>query len=222
MEANYKHYSMNGKLFMVKINPKQLWELSRLVSESFDTPNLINWGIKNLGKGYTLNTFKTDKGDEVVQLFNSHECLTFVGGSSGDKKEWRGNFNAFKWGNIFSRRDNLVCGLIHCGFYNGAISILDSVHYIKRPSNIIGGYSRGAGIASVMCYLESCSGFGFGTPKAFVKKVLVNFLNIRNPLDPVVHVVPFFKTIGRVVKVKFIKNPHTGYGKHLENIEGTR
>lgn len=205
---------------MRELKPEQLWELTTMVSENFKSPMLLIWGSENLGEGYTMNVFKTSRGDEVVQFYNDSECLTFIGGSSGDRNEWMGNFNAFNWGNIFSKRRNLIGGFMHVGFYNGAISILDSAHYIDKPNKIVGGYSRGAAIASVICYLESCKGFGFGTPKAFLRKKVIDFLNIRNTLDPVVHVVPFFKTIGNVIKVKFFKNPHTGYGKHLDkNVE---
>lgn len=190
---------------MDKVNRKQLWELTTLVSEEFDYHKLILWGQNSLEFGLTLNTFKTSKGDEVVQFFNDTECFTYIGGSSGDLKEWRGNLNAFP----------LVDKLIHKGFDSGAIAILENDHYVDRPHRSFNGYSRGAGIASVLCYLEGDSGAGFGVPKAFSKKVDIDFTNYRNHLDPVVHVVPFFKTVGDVVKIKFFKNPHTGYGKHL-------
>jgi hypothetical protein len=76
------------------------------------------------------------------------------------------------------------------------------------------GHSRGGAIASVL--VSRCSGsygVGFGTPKAYRKKNhRLDFINVRNPFDPVVHLVPFFATVGEVRKVRFAKNPHTKYG----------
>ena len=105
---------------------------------------------------------------------------------------------------------------MHRGFYNGASEVYSSPKFIRRKTMIYDGHSRGGAISSVMIYRFGGRGIGYGTPKAFYKRVSINFVNVRNNLDPVVHVVPFFKTVGEVIKIKFAKNPHTKYGDNID------
>jgi hypothetical protein len=187
------------------------WTLTQLVKERIAIDPVKAFIAKHFGPDWEYNIFKTVK-DEVLQIYNEDTCYTVIGGSSADKAEWRSNFNAFP----------LVNRLIHRGFWNGANEVYTNSTFIKRGDMIYIGHSRGGAIASIMVYLFGGVGIGFGTPKAFTRKVKIRFVNVRNALDPVVHVVPFFKTVGTVVRMRFAKNPHTKYGRNIgENEEVT-
>lgn len=182
------------------------WQLTQLVKENTCSEVVDIFVKENFDKSYKFKIFKTTK-DEVLQVYNNHECLTIIGGSSGDKHEWRSNFNVGK----------LVWGRIHRGFYNGAIEVLHHDEFIKRNEMMYIGHSRGGAISSVICDIRGVKGVGFGSPKAFKHNVGdLNFVNVRNSLDPVCHVVPFFKKVGTVVKARFINKPHTDYSKFLK------
>jgi len=115
-----------------------------------------------------------------------------------------------------------VQGLIHVGYWNGSNEVYDHPNFINRAEMYYGCHSRGAGIASVIVYRYGGIAVGFGTPKAFLKRVTFRsgkFINVWNPLDIVVHLVPFFATVGEVRKLKFFKNPHTKYGDHINKEE---
>jgi len=185
------------------------WYFTKLVKERIAITPVIAFIKKHFGPDWNYNIFKAGK-DEVLQIFNSETCFTCIGGSSADKEEWRSNFNALP----------LHDG-IHAGYWNGSNDVLGNSGYIDRPDKIFLGHSRGGAIASVL--VGRCSGswgIGFGTPKAYRKKnSKLDFINVRNCIDPVVHVVPFFGTAGEVRKLKFFKNPHTKYGDHINKEE---
>lgn len=185
------------------------WDLTQAVGETVDIHKVRRVVRRILGAEWAISTFETSK-DEVVQVYNSDTCYTVVGGSSADKYEWKSNFNAFP----------LKDGMIHNGFYINAMEIVNDRRFVKRENMYGACHSRGAAIWSVLCYIYGWKGVGFGTPKAFRKIVsVVGFVNVNNCFDPVCHVVPFFKTVGNVVKVNFTKNPHTKYGKKLKGIK---
>ena len=197
------------------------WTLTTLVKERIAQEPVEAFVLKHFGGGWSYNIFKTCK-DEVLQIYNEDTCVTCIGGSSADKKEWRSNFNFATFKNIFKRRKMLVQGLIHVGYWNGSNEVYNDTKFIKRPNMYYGCHSRGAGIASVIVYRFGGTAVGFGTPKAFLKKVFFRsgrFINVKNPLDGVTWLVPFFATVGEVRKVRFAKNPHTQYGQHINKEE---
>jgi len=186
------------------------WTFTQLVRERIAITPVIAFIEKHFGSDWNYNVFKAGK-DEVLQIYSSETCFTCIGGSSADKEEWRSNFNALP----------LHSG-IHEGYWNGSNEVYNHPNFIKRGEMYYGCHSRGAGIASVIVYRFGGTAVGFGTPKAFLKKVFFRsgrFINVRNPLDPVVHVVPFFATVGEVRKVRFAKHPHTQYGHHINKEE---
>lgn len=181
------------------------WDMTKAVGEVIERDVVVALLTKHFDSTYTFNTYKTAK-DEVLQIYNGEECYTIIGGSS-DKWEWDSNFNATP----------LVDNLMHNGFYSASMEVMNHKRFVKRNRMYFVGHSRGGAIASVLCYLTGSRGVGFGVPKAFKKKVnVLGFYNVRNPIDFVCHVVPFFKTVGEVIKVKFFKSPHLGYGKHIK------
>ena len=187
----------------------QYWEITTLVRERIAITPVIAFIEKHFGSDWNYNVFKAGK-DEVLQIYDSETCFTCIGGSSADKEEWRSNFNALPLHNG-----------IHRGYWNGSNDVLGNASYIERPEMIFLGHSRGGAIASVLVgRCINSRGVGFGTPKAYRKRnERLDFVNVRNPLDPVVHVVPFFATVGEVRKVKFAKHPHTQYGHHINKEE---
>lgn len=194
------------------------WEMTQLVKEHTSPLAVINFIEANFKKHMNYNIFKTSK-DEVLQIYDDKICFTVIGGSSADKKEWRSNFNVIGGlKNLFKKKnDRLVDGRIHRGFYNLAMEVLDHEKMIFRNKMIFCGHSRGGAGVSVICSIRGFEGYGFGTPKAF-KKIIgkTNFTNVYNPLDFVCHVVPLFKRAGKIVKVRFLRNPHTKYGRILK------
>ncbi len=185
------------------------WELTQLVKERILMAPVQEFVLKHFGLDWDINIFKTDK-DEVLQIYNHDTAYTCIGGSSGDGAEWKSNFSAFP----------LIEGK-HKGFTRGAYAVIRDKNYIARAEKIFVGHSRGGAIATVLCdKYKTAFGVGFGVPKVFIKKQKrIDFVNVRNPLDPVVHVVPFFKTVGEVRKVRFAKNPHTKYGDNINKEE---
>ncbi len=197
----------------------QFWEFTQLVKERIAMEPVQEFKLKYFGDDWKINVFKTDK-DEVLQIYNHDTCYTCIGGSSGDKAEWDSNFNFGEWRNIFRRLKRFLAeGYIHWGYYNGSNEVWYDANFIKRDNMIYGCHSRGAGIAQVIIRRFGGRGVGFGVPKTFWKWVDIDFINVRNPLDPVVHVVPFFKTVGEVRTVRFAKNPHTKYGDNINKEE---
>ena len=184
--------------------------MTRLVStENIEGSQVESFIQKKMIGEWSWNSFKTSQHDEVLQIYNDTNCYTIIGGSSKDKFEWKSNFSAFP----------LVNKVIHKGFWRGAKAVLCDKEYVEVENMMFIGHSRGGAISSVLCYMKECKGVGFGSPKAFRKKVSIRFCNIKNPLDPVCHVVPTFKTVGNVLKLRFIKNPHTKYGDHISDME---
>ena len=197
---------------MLEINNETLsfyWSLTQLVKETTcksDVEKFLHYN--NLE--YEVNIFETSK-DEVLQIYNGDECYTIVGGSSGDRKEWRSNFNTGK----------LVYGNIHKGFYTLAMEVLHHKRFIKRKKMMCCGHSRGGAGVAVMCYLrKEYTGVVFGSPKPF--KNWIDFKGrlvcVENKLDPVTWVVPTFKKVGVLVRLCFARRAHTGYGRHLHKI----
>ena len=202
-------------------NTIDYWTFTQLVRERIAIPPVLAFKIKHFGDDWEHNIFKSKK-DEVLQIYNDDVCFTCIGGSSRDKAEWKSNFRFANIKNIFKKAKILVQGLIHVGYWNGSNEVYNHPNFIKRGEMYYGCHSRGAGIASVIVYRFGGTAVGFGTPKAFLKKVFFRsgrFINVRNPLDPVVHVVPFFATVGEVRKVRFAKHPHTQYGHHINKEE---
>ena len=197
------------------------WNFTQLVKERIAPEPVEAFKLKHFGTDWKVNIFKTCK-DEVLQIYNDDACFTCIGGSSADKKEWRSNFNFATFKNLFKSAKILVRGLIHVGYWNGSNEVYNHPKFIKRCDMRYGCHSRGAGIASVIIYRFGGTGVGFGTPKAFWKKVYFRggrFVNVRNPIDPVCHLVPTFATVGEVRTVKFFKHPHTQYGQHINKEE---
>jgi hypothetical protein len=142
--------------------------------------------------------------------------------SSADKNEWRNNFKFASIKDWFKTRKFLVNRLMHVGYFNSSNEVYNHPNFIKRGEMFYGCHSRGAGIASILVYRFGGVGVGFGVPQAFRKKVSFKggrFINVWNPLDPVTWLVPLFARVGEVRKVKFYKNPHTQYGKHINKEE---
>ncbi len=184
------------------------WDLTQLVKEHTSLKAVQEFLHRN-NLDFTINLFKTSK-DEVLQLYNDNLCYTIIGGSSADKKEWRSNIHVGK----------LVHGLVHEGFYNLAIEVIHSDSLIQRPKMIYVGHSRGSVCVSIICWLRGATGYGFGTPKAFKKWVSIpTFTNVINWWDFVCRVVPFFKPVGKIVKMRFFRRPHTQYGRHLKKVK---
>jgi hypothetical protein len=183
------------------------WEFTQTISETVNTIRVKELIAEYLDCTYNINVYKTSK-DEVLQIFNDDTCYTFIGGSSADKWEWRSNFN---WLPLYN-------GLIHNGFNEGAREVIENEAYIHRKESYFVGHSRGGAIASILCFNTGSKGVGFGSPKAFKRKLstTVPFYNVYNPLDPVVHVVPFFRAVGDKIKYKFKIHPHTWYGRHIK------
>lgn len=197
----------------------QFWDLTQLVKEQILIEPIHKFIEKNLGGEWSINIFKTNK-DEVLQIYSDDTCYTCIGGSSGDKEEWKSNFSFGKLKNFFKRGKKVLAeGYIHRGYYNGSNEVWNDKHLVKRDNMIYGCHSRGAGIAQVIIKRFGGRGVCFGVPKTFWRWVDIDFVNVRNPLDPVVHVVPFFKTVGDVRTVKFCKNPHTKYGDNINKEE---
>ena len=192
---------------ITKSDLKFYWDLTQLVKEKTHIDTVKKFLVSRK-LDLKINIFKTSK-DEVLQVYDEKICYTIIGGSSADKKEWRSNFNVGK----------LAHGVIHEGFYNLATEVLHSESLVQCAKMIYIGHSRGGAAVSIISHLRGAYCVGFGTPKAFRRSVkLPFFTNVYNPLDPVCHVVPFFKRVGQVVKVNFLMRPHTQYGKHLEKI----
>lgn len=189
---------------------KPYWDVLQCISESFDSDSIEKLIENYFSSEFLYKTWKTSK-DEVLQIYNDLECYTFIGGSSADKYEWSDNFDAFP----------LVYGFIHQGFFDGCQEVLNHKDRVSSDKDYFCGYSRGSAVASVCCFETGCSGVGFGTPKAFSKKLMnkLSFYNVINSRDPVTHVVPFFKTAGKVIEYKFgfpmSKRAHTDYGKYI-------
>lgn len=182
------------------------WNMTQLVKEVTNPCDVVKFIDSNFVKPMKFNILKTSK-DEVLQIYNRDICYTIIGGSSADKKEWRSNFNVGK----------LVLGRIHQGFYNLASEVLQHKDLIVRHEMVFDGHSRGAGAVQVISDIRGYRGYGFGSPKVFKHLVGdINFTNVYNPFDPVGWVVPSFKRAGKLVKVRFLKNPHTKYGKILK------
>jgi len=193
------------------------WTFTQLVKERIAVDPVKAFKLKHFGDDWKINIFKSKK-DEILQIYNNDTCYTCIGGSSADKAEWKSNFRFANIKNLFRKKKMLVQGFIHAGYWNGSNEVYHHANFIQRNEMFYGCHSRGAGIASVIVYRFGGTAVGFGTPKAFLKKVYLRsgkFINVRNPFDPVCHLVPFFTTLGEVVKVKFSKNPHTKYGKHI-------
>jgi len=186
----------------------QYWDFTQLVREQIDIAPVEEFVLTNFGREWKYKTFKAGK-DEVLQVYNYNTCFTCVGGSSADKKEWRSNFNVFPLEN----------GFIHRGAWNGSNDVYTHPAFICKKNMYYAGHSRGAWITAVMIYRFGGRGVGFGSPKAFRKNVDIKYVNVRNVLDPVTHIVPFFKTVGKVIRYKFAKNPHTKYGDHINRDE---
>ena len=196
---------------MVQRSLKFYWDMTQLVKENTNIQDVKIFLIEH-DLQYQINLFKTSK-DEVLQLYDDTICYTIIGGSSADKKEWRSNFHVGKLVDVNG-------ALIHEGFHSLAVEVLEHEKLVKRDSMIWDGHSRGAAAVSVICWITKEIGFGDGTPKAFKNWVDVpSFTNVCNPLDPVCHVVPFFKRVGNIVKVIFLRRPHTQYGKHLNKVK---
>jgi hypothetical protein len=199
----------------------EYWNLTQLVKERIAEQPVRDFVMKYFGTDWNHNIFKSKK-DEVLQIYNDDICFTCIGGSSKDEAEWKSNFRFADLKNIFKKAKILIQGLIHVGYWNGSNEVYNHPSFIKRSEMYYGCHSRGAGIASVIVYRFGGTAVGFGTPKAFLKKVFFRsgrFINVRNPFDPVVHLVPFFATVGEVRKIRFAKNPHTKYGKHINKEE---
>lgn len=197
------------------------WNLTQLVKERIAKDPVDAFKLKHFGDDWKVNIFKSKK-DEVLQIYNDDICVTCIGGSSADKAEWKSNFRFANIKNIFKKKKMLMQGLIHFGYWNGSNEVYDHPSFVKRADMYYGCHSRGAGIASVIVYRFGGTAVGFGTPKAFLKKVFFRsgrFINVKNPLDPVTWLVPFFATVGEVRKVKFAKHPHTQYGHHINKEE---
>lgn len=180
------------------------WELTQVVKEYIAPSSVEKWMKDHLDDSYDYHHYKTSK-DEVLQIYNDDICYTVVGGSSRDKYEWRSNFD---WLPLEDK-------LIHNGFYQMSEEVVKHGSFTERETMMLAGHSRGGACVSVMSYINGWKAIGFGSPKAFRKHVDVDFINVRNPKDPVVHVVPFFKTVGDVRKYSFCRRPHTKYGKHI-------
>ena len=167
---------------------EQLWELTFHIGEHFNIVELADWGFRVFGTGFTLNVFKTDKGDEVAQWVDEDhiEGFTWVGGSSGDGKEWRGNFNLFRGQKLFKKKERLREGFVHNGFWLGAQAVVNSKKYIPCDNMKYGGYSRGASIATELCRITGETTFGevIAPSKIYKKKVhLPNLVYHKNRLD---------------------------------------
>ena len=200
---------------------EQLWELTELVSEKFNTVGLVLWGNKVFGTEFILNVFKSSKGDEVCQWvkYDNSEGFTWVGGSSGDGKEWRGNFNLFRGKKLFKKKERLREGFVHNGFWLGADAVLNSKHFRSCKRMTFGGYSRGASIATELCRRTGklTSGIVIAPSRIYKKHVNLPFLVYhKNKLDIVSWLVPGFKHAGNAVLYKFWKRPHTGFCPHLK------
>ena len=180
------------------------WEVTQLVGETVFMGDIQDF-LDEHNMEHEINFFKTSC-DEVLQLYTDEECITVVGGSSGDKDEWKSNKDV----------GELVNGVIHEGFYDLAEEVLFHKSLIRRPSMIWDGHSRGSACVSIICYLTKEVGFGFGTPKAFKDHVEIgSFTNVINFFDPVCYVVPAFKPVGNLIKVSFLRRPHTRYDRKL-------
>ncbi len=197
------------------------WDFTQLVKERIAIAPVEAFVIKHFGCDWKYNVFKTSK-DEVLQIYNNDICFTCIGGSSADKNEWRNNFKFGSIKKLFRMGKLLVNGLIHVGYWNSSNEVYNDSRFVHRGEMYYGCHSRGAGIASVIVYRFGGTAVGFGTPKAFLKSITFRdgkFINVKNPLDPVTWLVPFFKTCGEVRKVKFRRHPHTQYGKHINKEE---
>ncbi len=182
------------------------WTMTQLVKEDINIQGVRDFMRAHFSADWCYSIFKTSK-DEVLQIYNDSVCYTVIGGSSGDKWEWKSNFNWLP----------LVDGYMHQGFHRLAMEVVDHGDFIRRNTMVFACHSRGAGACSILAHKYNWVCIGFGSPKSFRKSVECStYYNVRNPLDPVCHVVPFFRTAGNVIKYKFASHPHTGYGKHIK------